>query len=100
MLRHSLRWLKTAGALCLSVLPLALPMRGQENDTGRKLFATRCASCHGADGAGGEFGPNIADTRGLGHRDVKLVDLIKSGLPDSGMPAFPLPQPDLDALAA
>lgn len=64
------------------------------------LFAARCASCHGADGAGGEFGPDIADARGLRYRDRNLADLIKNGLPDSGMPAFPLPQQDLGALAA
>jgi len=72
----------------------------QENLAGRKLFAARCASCHGADGGGGEFGPDIADVRGLAHRDMNLANLIKNGLPDSGMPAFPLPQPDIDALAA
>jgi len=64
------------------------------------LFAARCASCHGADGAGGEFGPDIADARGLRYRDRNVADLIKNGLPDSGMPAFPLPQQDLEALAA
>jgi len=73
---------------------------GQENAAGRKLFAARCASCHGADGGGGEFGPDIAEVRGLRHRDRNVADLIKNGLPDSGMPAFQLPQQDLDALAA
>ena len=76
------------------------PGIAQDNDAGRKQFADRCASCHGADGGGGEFGPDIADVRALGHRDRNLVDLIKNGFPDSGMPNFPLPQQDLDALAA
>src|ERR1700675_3371047 len=78
----------------------AWPGMGQENVAGRKLFAARCASCHGADGGGGEFGPDIAEVRGLRHRDRNVADLIKNGLPDSGMPAFPLSQQDLDALAA
>jgi putative heme-binding domain-containing protein len=82
------------------VLLCAWPGRAQENETGKKLFATRCASCHGADGGGGEFGPDIADVRGLGHRDMKVADIIKNGLADYGMPAFPLPQQDVDALAA
>src|ERR1700726_4051034 len=92
MKRHSL--------VLLAVLAFAWPGLAQENLAGRKLFAARCASCHGADGGGGEFGPDIADVRGLGHRDRNLADLIKNGLPDSGMPAFPLPQQDIDALAA
>jgi mono/diheme cytochrome c family protein len=38
--------------------PAAVPVQGTE-DAGATLFATRCASCHGADGSGG-FGPALA----------------------------------------
>jgi alcohol dehydrogenase (cytochrome c) len=73
----------------------------QQNLAGAKLFAARCASCHGADGGGGEFGPDIADVRGLGHPDLDLADLIKHGLPDNGMPSFSsLPQQDIESIAA
>jgi PQQ-dependent dehydrogenase (methanol/ethanol family) len=92
--------MKRYSLVLLAALAGAWPGNAQENEAGRKLFAARCASCHGADGAGGEFGPDIADVRGLRYRDRNLADLIKNGLPDSGMPAFPLPQQDLDALAA
>jgi len=72
----------------------------QQNLAGAKLFAARCAMCHGGDGGGGEFGPDIADIRGLNHPDLELVDLIKHGLPDSGMPSFgSLPQQDIEAIA-
>jgi mono/diheme cytochrome c family protein len=37
--------------------PVAVPKSGR--DTGQAIFATRCASCHGADGGGG-FGPTLA----------------------------------------
>ena len=37
--------------------PAAVPKTGP--DTGQAIFATRCASCHGAD-AGGGFGPTLA----------------------------------------
>src|SRR5579864_5234477 len=84
----------------LAALLCAWAAKAQDNLAGKRLFTARCASCHGADGGGGEFGPDIADVRGLRHRNAKLADLIKSGLPDSGMPAFPLPQQDIDALAA
>jgi mono/diheme cytochrome c family protein len=38
--------------------PAALPKAGA--DVGEQIYATRCASCHGADGGGG-FGPALAD---------------------------------------
>ena len=31
----------------------------QAPDAGRQVFATRCAACHGTEGAGGELGPSI-----------------------------------------
>src|SRR5271168_3678777 len=86
--------------ILLLALLCALLATAQENETGKKVFATRCASCHGADGGGGEFGPDIADVRGLGHGDMQVADIIKNGLADYGMPSFALPQPDIDAIAA
>ncbi len=92
--------LKRFSLVILAALACALPGRAQDNLAGRKLFASHCASCHGADGGGGEYGPDIADVRGLSHRNANLAEFIKSGNPDGGMPAFPLPQQDIDALAA
>ncbi len=42
---------------------LSLSAKGAANEEGAALFATNCASCHGAEGTGGrEFGaPNLAD---------------------------------------
>ena len=37
--------------------PAPVPKQGA--DVGQAIFATRCASCHGADGGGG-FGPTLA----------------------------------------
>jgi cytochrome c oxidase cbb3-type subunit III len=72
----------------------------QEIDAGKKQFQSRCAGCHGVDGGGGEYGPNIVDLRRWERSEKSLPDIIKNGIPDSGMPAFPLPQPDVDALVA
>ena len=33
----------------------------QAPDPGRKIFESRCARCHGADGRGGEMGPSIVE---------------------------------------
>jgi len=73
----------------------------QDTETGRKLFESRCASCHGADGRGGEHAPSIVSVRQPGRRlQGDLRATITKGIPDGGMPAFPLPPSDLDALIA
>ena len=73
----------------------------QDIESGRKQFAARCAGCHGVDGGGGEYGPNIIDMRRFGGRTVRdVAEVIKNGIEDSGMPAFPLPEKDIDALVA
>jgi PQQ-dependent dehydrogenase (methanol/ethanol family) len=73
----------------------------QDVEAGRKQFAALCAGCHGVDGGGGEYGPNIIDMRRFGQRSARdVADVIKNGIEDSGMPAFPLPEKDIDALVA
>src|SRR5579864_8516548 len=66
---------------------------------GKKLFATMCAGCHGADAGGTDRGKSLVNNRGLRGRPEKdLVDVIRGGLP-GGMPAFPLPDNQLQPLA-
>ena len=60
----------------------------QTPDAGRQVFATRCAACHGTEGAGGELGPSIV-ARIPTRSDQDLEAVIKDGLPGAGMPAFP-----------
>ena len=80
---------------------LASAAAAQDVETGRKQFAALCAGCHGVDGGGGEYGPNIVDMRRFGPRSTRdVADVIKNGIEDSGMPAFPLPQAQIDSLAA
>jgi alcohol dehydrogenase (cytochrome c) len=55
-------------------------------------FATRCASCHGADALGGERGPSLATPRS----EQQTRDIIRHGIPNSPMPAFDLPA-DIEA---
>ena len=52
------------------------------------MFATRCAACHGTEGAGGELGPSIVARIPL-RNDQDLEAVIKEGLPGAGMPSFP-----------
>jgi len=47
----------------LFVALMAHEASAQESDAGKKVFQSRCAGCHGVDGGGGGYGPNIVDLR-------------------------------------
>ncbi len=72
---------------------------GQEI-AGKAQFEAVCAKCHGIDGAGGEHAPSLVETRRRGGSGRNVRDTIQRGIPEAGMPAFPLPATDLDALVA
>lgn len=63
---------------------------------GAKLFESRCAGCHGADGAGGEHAPTIVENG----RRRNLQDTIKNGIKERGMPAFDFSDAEMAALVA
>ena len=62
--------------------------QAQTADAGRQVFASRCASCHGTQGAGGELGPSIVARVPL-RSDQELEAVIREGVAGAGMPAFP-----------
>jgi alcohol dehydrogenase (cytochrome c) len=68
-------------------------------DPGEKVFATRCAGCHGADGAGGEHAPTIVEN-GRRRASGNLRDTIKNGIKEGGMPAFDFSDEELNAVVA
>jgi alcohol dehydrogenase (cytochrome c) len=71
----------------------------QAQDPGAKLFATRCAGCHGADGAGGEHAPTILENnRRRASQDLR--DTIKNGIKEGGMPAFDFTDDEMSAVVA
>ncbi|OGS78545.1 MAG: hypothetical protein A3D31_12735 [Candidatus Fluviicola riflensis] len=56
--------------------------------SGKAIFQTNCAACHGAAGEGG-VGPNLVDDYWLHGGDVKDVfKTIKYGYPDKGMKSW------------
>lgn len=61
---------------------------GSPQAAGRHTFEMRCASCHGTNATGGEFGPSIVD-RVPQLTDDDLIRLLHRGIPAAGMPAFP-----------
>lgn len=57
----------------------------EDIESGRRIFALSCASCHGADG-GGIVGPNLVDDYWLhGGRINDIFKTIKYGVPEKGM---------------
>lgn len=83
---------------CLLILVSALFAQNVQNvDPGRRAFETYCASCHGADGNGGEMGPPIVLR--LATRDnQQLASLIRDGVPAKGMPPSKVADPEMAAL--
>ena len=85
-----------AGWICSLALSTVFLADAQ---SGEQLFATTCAGCHGAGATGGERGPALVDNRTLrGRTEAQIADTIRSGTP-GGMPAFALPDAQLQALA-
>ena len=75
-----------ASAALIGMFSTAFALRAQTVDPGRRVFESRCARCHGADGNGGERGPSIT-ARLTMQDDQQLTGLIRDGLPARGMPA-------------
>lgn len=70
--------------------------------TGQALFQQDCAFCHGRDAGGGETGPDLTGSS-LVASDVhgnKISEVVRNGRPTKGMPAFQLPDPDMQAIVA
>jgi PQQ-dependent dehydrogenase (methanol/ethanol family) len=62
-------------------------------------YTKLCAACHGEGATGSERGPALLDNRSLRSRSEKQIhDLIQNGTP-GGMPAFALPEDQLQPLA-
>jgi cytochrome c oxidase cbb3-type subunit 3 len=66
---------------------------GQESQatlaTGRSIFNSSCAGCHGLDGRGSDKAVNIStDTNAQQLSDSQMSSIISIGIPETGMPAF------------
>jgi len=84
------RFLITVLLLAAGVMPGNGPVAAgaqSRPNPGAQSFASRCASCHGTDGNGGELGPAIAP-RVPSRTDAELRAVVRQGVPAAGMPAF------------
>jgi PQQ-dependent dehydrogenase (methanol/ethanol family) len=89
-------------SLCLAlVLSSAVLFSQNSAIDASKLFAEKCAGCHGADARGTDRGPALAGSRRLrGRSTMQLRSTIRKGVVTSGMPPFDLADDQLDTLAA
>jgi alcohol dehydrogenase (cytochrome c) len=81
------RFIASVVTAIVGVVACAVPALAQNVDDGRGVFASRCAACHGTQGAGGELGPSIVGRVPL-RADADLEAVIREGLPGAGMPSF------------
>ena len=87
--------------LFIVVFVVATCLDAQKPRAGRRRFETLCASCHGADGTGGEHGPAIVGREGSRVRSAQdLRDIVRNGIPAVGMPSFRLTDQQLEELVA
>ena len=65
------------------------------------LFASRCATCHGADGRGAERGPDIVASPSAERRPAdEIARIVRDGIPSGGMPPGRLAVDRVNALAS
>jgi alcohol dehydrogenase (cytochrome c) len=103
--------------LAISVAPLSAQQRADvkppatitaqsypadQIQAGQTAFASRCGFCHGRDAAGGESGPDLTRSVLVAEdvRGDRVAPVVRSGRPDRGMPAFALPDADVNAIVA
>jgi alcohol dehydrogenase (cytochrome c) len=83
--------------ILVGILAVGQSAWGQVPAAGKQTFDTRCARCHGPEGAGGELGPSIV--RGISSRSNQdLSAFLNTGNPGRGMPAFPLASEEMTPL--
>jgi cytochrome c6 len=79
------------GPLMFSSLPIVRANPGPDSAAANAMFRSKCAMCHGQDGAGSAVGKsmNVPDLRSpvvQKSSDAELAQLISNG--KAGMPAF------------
>jgi PQQ-dependent dehydrogenase (methanol/ethanol family) len=92
--------MRVRGFLLLAAL-VTSASNAQRLEDGKKAYESRCVGCHGSDGTGGGHGPNVVDVRRpRATTKEALKALIFKGLPEAGMPPFPMADAEADAIAA
>jgi cytochrome c oxidase cbb3-type subunit 3 len=71
-------------------------------DRGRKQFVVQCGGCHGSNARGDDNGPDLVRSEIVldDEQGSLLGPMIRKGRPNEGMPAFDLPDAQIQDLAA
>ena len=90
-----IRWLLFV-ALCA---PTVVQAQSAEMEQGKRLFESRCGSCHGPLGNGGR-GANLAQPQlRRATDDQALLNIIRRGIPGTEMPGSYLTASQLSGIA-
>ncbi|HWB33246.1 MAG TPA: PQQ-binding-like beta-propeller repeat protein [Acidobacteriaceae bacterium] len=84
--------------LCAALLLVGIGrVQAQGTPAAPPVFQQTCSLCHGNDGRGTDRAPSLASSAELrAMPDAGIAAIIQKGR--NKMPAFPLPQPEVDAL--
>ncbi|HWC00534.1 MAG TPA: PQQ-binding-like beta-propeller repeat protein [Bryobacteraceae bacterium] len=93
-----LPWILPCALIATAPLWLAATARAQDAKVD-PLFTKLCVGCHGDQATGTDRGPALVNNRSLRSLgEQQIHDLIRNGT-QRGMPAFPLPEDQLQRLA-
>jgi alcohol dehydrogenase (cytochrome c) len=74
--------------LAVGAIACIAAYRQHDRDTGRRVFETSCAGCHGLDAKGGEHAPDITSPKVTQLSDPAIEKIVQLGIPSAGMPGF------------
>lgn len=72
-------------------------------ERGKAVFAVTCSACHGADARGGQLGgPNLLRSQVVltDQNGELILPIVHGSRASKGMPALPVPDEDVRAIAA
>src|SRR5262245_61103518 len=82
----------------LGTLLLSFDLQLTAQQTAPPDYGKLCAICHGEAADGTDRGPALVNNRSLRrHSEAQIRKLVREGTP-GGMPAFPLPDDQLDPI--
>src|SRR2546430_17268708 len=75
-------------------------LSAQDADAGRMLFLKSCTACHGENAKGGRAADLTSGQWRYGGSDAQIQRNILTGIPNTQMPAFPMPTRDAEQIVA
>src|SRR5206468_2862628 len=94
-----MRIFRSAGFLLLGAFLLSAQEPG-DAAAGRALFLKSCTACHGENAKGGRAPDLTSGQWRWGGSDEEIQRNILNGLPNTQMPAFPMPAREAEQIVA